>query len=81
MSTAELTDPPSDGEVGFGSRIKFRLNGAKKEIEITGSDEADPALGKIAFTAPLARALIGLGVGETAEFQGKADAIEVLAIR
>jgi transcription elongation GreA/GreB family factor len=80
LSTAEPTDPPSSDEIAFGSRVDYRLNGKKQRIEITGVDEADPALGKIAFTAPLARAMIGLAVGETGAFQGKDDAIEILAI-
>src|SRR3954453_12458526 len=65
LATAELTEPGSPDEVGFGSHVEYRLNGKKNRIEITGVDEADPALGKIAFTAPLARAMIGLQVGET----------------
>lgn len=80
LATAELTEPADADEVGFGSHVDYRLNGETRRIEITGSDEADPALGKIAFTAPLARALMGLEVGETAAFQGKEDAIEILAI-
>jgi transcription elongation GreA/GreB family factor len=80
LATAELTEPPSSDEVAFGAKVQYRLNGKKKRIEITGVDEADPALGKIAFTAPLARAMIGLAVGETGEFQGKDDAVEILAI-
>jgi len=80
LATAEPTEAGSTDEVGFGSHVQYRLNGKKNRIEITGVDEADPALGKIAFTAPLARAMIGLEVGETAEFQGKDDAIEILAI-
>jgi transcription elongation GreA/GreB family factor len=80
QATAEVTEPRSKDEVAFGSRVDYRLNGKKNRIEITGVDEADPALGKIAFTAPLARAMIGLEIGETAEFQGKEDAIEILAI-
>ena len=39
----------------------FRLGGAERRIEIVGHDEADPDAGRIAFTAPLARALIGAG--------------------
>jgi transcription elongation GreA/GreB family factor len=80
LATAELTEPGSTDEIGFGARVDYRLNGKKNQIEITGVDEADPALGKIAFTAPLARAMIGLAVGETGEFQGNEDAIEILAI-
>lgn len=80
LATAELTEPGSTDEVGFGAHVDYRLNGKKNRIEITGVDEADPALGKIAFTAPLARAMIGLAVGETGEFQGKEDALEILKI-
>ena len=80
LATAELTEPGPTDEVGFGAHVDYRLNGKKKRIEITGVDEADPALGKIAFTAPLARAMIGLAVGETGEFQGKEDAVEILKI-
>ena len=80
LATAELTAPAATDEVGFGARVQYRLNGKTHRIEITGVDEADPALGKIAFTAPLARAMIGLAVGESGEFQGKDDAIEILKI-
>lgn len=80
LATAELTESARPDEVGFGARVDYRLNGQQQQIEITGVDEADPAVGKIAFTAPLARAMIGLAVGETGEFQGKEDAIEILAI-
>ena len=33
-----------------------------------GVDEADPSEGLIAFTAPIARAVIGLAVGAEGEF-------------
>jgi transcription elongation GreA/GreB family factor len=45
-----------------------------------GFDESDPAAGRIAFSAPLARAMIGAEVGETLDFGGNADAIEVVSI-
>ena len=80
LATAEVTEPMSHDEIGFGAKVDFRLDGEARHIEITGSDEADPSAGKIAFTAPLARAMIGLEVGETAAFQGREDAIEILAI-
>lgn len=79
-ATAELTPPPSDDEVGFGSRVTFKLHGKKRSIDIVGDDEADPATGLIVFSAPLARALIGAGPGEKVDFGGKADAIEILSV-
>ncbi len=76
-STAEIAPAPTD-EVAFGSRVTYRLNGQQRTIELVGSDEADPAAGRIAFTAPLALAMTGLMPGETADFAGKPDAIEVI---
>ena len=80
LATAELAPPPPEGEAAFGSRVTFRLNGRVRTLDIVGDDEADPAAGKIAFSAPLARALIGAGPGDFSDFGGKADAIEVLSV-
>jgi transcription elongation GreA/GreB family factor len=79
LATAQLTDAPTDGEVGFGMKVRFSLNGETREIEIVGDDEADPNAGRLAFSAPLARAMMGAEPGETVDFNGKADAIRVLA--
>ncbi len=78
--TAELVPAPSGETVEFGTSVTFRLNGKQRTLAIVGDDEADPAAGSIAFAAPLARALIGAEVGDSLEFAGKDDAIEVLAI-
>ena len=80
LATAELAPPPPDGEAAFGSRVSFRLNGAERTVDIVGDDEAEPAAGRIAFSAPLARALIGAGPGDFADFGGKTDAIELVAV-
>jgi transcription elongation GreA/GreB family factor len=80
LATAELAPPPPEDEVAFGSRVEFRLRGQTRTIAIVGDDEADPAAGSIAFSAPLARALIGAAVGDTADFGGTSDAIEILGI-
>ena len=79
-ATAVLAPHPPDGEVAFGSRVKFRLRGAMRTVDLVGDDEADPAAGRIAFSAPLARALIGASVGDVVDFSGEADAIEILDI-
>jgi transcription elongation GreA/GreB family factor len=79
--TAVLAPPPPADEVAFGSRVRFRLNGKEQELTIVGDDEADPAAGKIAFSAPLARAMLGAMEGEAVAFNGRADAIAVLGVR
>lgn len=69
--TAEIAPVPDAGEVAFGSRVTYRLGGKDATAELVGSDEADPARGRIAFTAPLAQALIGLPPGESETFGGR----------
>jgi len=80
LSTARLAEPPAEGAVGIGSRVTFRLNGKERTIEIVGHDEADPAQGKIAFSAPLAKAMIGADAGDWVDFGGVEDAIEVISL-
>jgi transcription elongation factor GreA len=67
VGNAEVIDPPANGDrVTFGSTVLLR-DGDGKEVryQIVGSDEADPARGRISIMAPLARTLIGKKVGET----------------
>lgn len=80
LASAQIAPAPPVDSIGFGSRVAFRLNGSDRLIDIVGEDEAEPAYGRIAFTAPLARALIGGGEGDLIDFGGKAEAIEVIAI-
>ena len=79
--TAELAPTPSGTTVEIGTTVTFRLAGKERALGIVGDDEADPAAGLVAFSAPLARALLGAEAGEWLAFNGKDDAIEVLAIR
>jgi transcription elongation GreA/GreB family factor len=80
LTTAEIAAPPADGEAGIGSRVTFLMGGKKRSIDIVGHDEAEPAAGRIAFSAPLARALLGAAVDETVAFNGQADALEIIEI-
>ena len=79
-ATAELAAKPAGDEAAFGTRVTFCLNGAKRTVSIVGDDEADPAIGYLSFSAPLARALIGACEGDLVDFNGKAEAIEVLKV-
>lgn len=79
QSTATVMPPPAGDEVAFGSRVTFRLNGQTRTVALVGSDETDPAAGRIPFTAPLAVAMTGAVAGEHVDFGGRADAIEVLS--
>jgi transcription elongation GreA/GreB family factor len=80
QSTAEVAPLPADGTAGIGTRVRIRMAGKERTIELVGHDEADPSADRIAFQAPLAHALIGAEAGERIDFNGKTEAIEILAI-
>lgn len=80
LATARPVAPPADDEIGFGSTATIRISGRSRIVTLVGEDEADPAAGLLAISAPLARALIGAAVGDMLPFGEKADAIEVLEI-
>lgn len=63
-------DPASD-KVQFGRTVTFeREDGRPQTYTIVGEDEADPSAGSISYIAPLARALMGKTVGDTAVVNG-----------
>lgn len=79
LVTAVEAPPPGEDEVAFGSRIRVKVNGATRVIEIVGHDEADPAANRIAFSAPFARALIGASAGDVIRFgTGTIEVVELL---
>lgn len=78
--TMELA-PAADGlTVQLGTKARLRFRGKERSVAVVGHDEADPANGLIAYSAPLARALLGCSPGDVVEFDGDPDAIELLAI-
>ena len=71
LVSAQLA-PPATGEiVAIGTSVTIEQNGDQagrtRTLAIVGQDEADPAADRLAFTAPLARALLGSEVGEEVE--------------
>jgi transcription elongation GreA/GreB family factor len=80
LATAEVEPAPAGDAVRFGSRVRFVLDGKPRDVTIVGHDEADPANGLLAFTAPLARALLGAEAGEFVDFAGREETIEVLEV-
>ena len=80
LASARPTPATTGDEAGFGSRIRYRLDGAEQQADIVGQDEADPANGRLAYSSPLARALIGAGAGDRLDFAGRDEAIEILSV-
>src|SRR5690606_22525408 len=79
-ATAELAPAPDGEAVEFGCTVTFRLGGKERSISIVGDDEADPAAGLIAFSAPLVRAMLQAEPGDLVAFGGKPEAIEIIAV-
>ncbi|MCH7861618.1 GreA/GreB family elongation factor [Sphingomonas sp. NPDC092331] len=79
-TTAQVAPAPEQGVAGIGSRVRIRLNGKERAIDLVGHDEADPAADRLSFQAPLAQALIGAEEGERVDFGGRAQAIEIVGI-
>jgi transcription elongation factor GreA len=84
VQAAEVIEPPRDGHrITFGSTVRLRgPDGKEIRYQIVGSDEADPATGRISVLSPLARTLIGREVGDEVKVQapGGAKSYEVLAV-
>lgn len=63
---------PSKAAVQFGDAVEFeRDDGRVQAFRLVGEDEADPAAGAVSYLAPLGRALLGRGVGDTIEIAGR----------
>ena len=77
VTAVDAPVPPVD-EVAFGSRVRVAMGGTERVLEIVGDDEAEPAAGRIAWSAPLARALRGAGEGERVAFGRGVEVIEIL---
>lgn len=80
LSTAQVTRFPGGDAVAFGARVELVLNGQERTVDIVGHDEAEPAAGRIAFAAPLARAMMGAEPGDVADFANVPEAIEIVAV-
>ncbi|MEI9851283.1 MAG: GreA/GreB family elongation factor [Sphingomonas sp.] len=79
-TTARVAPPPEEGVAGIGSRVRIRMGGRERAIDVVGHDEADPAADRLSYHAPLAHALIGAEAGERVDFAGRAEAIEILSV-
>ena len=71
VGAAEVIEPPTSGDrITFGSTVLLEdEKGKEVRYQIVGSDEADPASGRISVMSPLARTLIGKSVGDTVTAQ------------
>ena len=73
-ASAQLAPVPSGEIVAIGTRVTFEREGVSRSITIVGHDESDPATDRIAFTAPLVRAMLGCEVGDEVDLPGSGTA-------
>jgi transcription elongation GreA/GreB family factor len=73
---------PAPKRAAFGAAVTIRRGNVRRRMTIVGEDEADPAVGLLAWTAPLARAVEGAEPGDVVEFEaaGKNELVTVLAV-
>jgi transcription elongation GreA/GreB family factor len=80
QASAEVAEPEPDAQtVVFGTAVTLlRDDDTELTLRIVGEDEADPASGRIAWTTPVARALLGSRQGEARDLP--TGTVEVVSI-
>ena len=88
LANAQLIDPAlldDDGRVVFGSTVELMDISSDEAVtyQIVGEDEADIKMGKISYSSPIARALIGKSEGDVAEVRtpGGVKEFEIVDVR
>jgi len=68
MKAAKIVDParqPSRDQVRFGATVELAdEDDNRRTLTIVGDDETDASAGRIGWSAPLAKALIGARIGD-----------------
>lgn len=87
MKDAKVVDPSlqqARDQVRFGATVELADDDDnRRTVTIVGDDEADAAAGRIGWSAPIARALVGAKVGDerTVRLPAGEKSYEVTAIR
>ena len=81
----DVTAVDAKGKIIFGSTVELidEDTGDEIEYQIVGEDEADIKTGRISYTSPIARALIGKNEGDVINFQapGGEKTFEVIEVK
>ncbi len=87
IARAEIIDVTklSGDRIKFGATVRLVDEDTEEErtYQIVGEPEADVRSGRVSVTSPIARALMGKGVGDTVEVStpGGGKSYEVVAVR
>jgi transcription elongation factor GreA len=88
LANAQIIDPAlldDEGRVVFGSTVDLMDVESEQNVtyQIVGEDEADIKLGKLSYSSPIAKALIGKFSGDVAEVRtpGGVKSFEIVDVR
>ena len=88
LANAQVIDPKlldDDGRVVFGSTVDLLDTGGNENVtyQVVGEDEADIKEGKISYSSPIAKALIGKSEGDVVEVRtpGGVKEFEIVGVR
>jgi transcription elongation factor GreA len=88
LSNAQIIDPTlldDDDRVVFGTTVEVVDTASNEKVtyQIVGEDEADLKLGKISYSSPIAKALIGKSSGDVVEVRtpGGAREFEIVDVK
>ena len=86
LEIAQVVDPRAQvqDQVFFGATVTYAdAGGAERTISIVGTDEVDPARGRVSWVSPVASALLKAREGDVVRLRtpGGVDELEVLQIR
>jgi transcription elongation factor GreA len=88
LANAQIIDPAlldDEGRVVFGSTVELTDVESAENVtyQIVGEDEADIRLGKLSYSSPIAKALIGKFSGDVAEVRtpGGVKSFEIVDVR
>jgi transcription elongation GreA/GreB family factor len=79
-ASAQVIKPVADkSRAYFGATVTVRRDdGRDQTFRIVGEDEADPSRGTVSHVSPIARAVLGHGLGDTVEIAGqKANILDI----
>jgi transcription elongation factor GreA len=88
LANAQIIDPrllDDDGRVVFGATVELMDTEGDETVtyQIVGEDEADIKVGKISYSSPIAKGLIGKFSGDVAEIRtpGGVKQFEIVDVR
>jgi transcription elongation factor GreA len=86
LANAQIVDPKlvdAEGRCVFGATVDIESDGEKATWQIVGEDEADIKAGRISYSSPIGKALIGKESGEIVNVQtpGGVKRYEIIDVR